>query len=143
MSVEELVSYLGKNFDIHAGGLDLNGQNIFTTGDFTINNGTNSTFVNLAGQTIIVDGNANLNGQSHSLLNLNPVSPWGIDVAGALNANYATLKHSTAGVSTGIFDLNSINDGLNINWNTNAPSVTITSLVSALSNDSSILETKF
>ncbi len=107
-----------KSFTNNAGTLDFNTFNPFVSnsGNFTINNGTISTIVGLAGRTITVNGSASLNGQNGNLLNLDPGANWTLNVTGSLNANYCRISHCNATGSTVLAD-NSFDVMLNSsNW---------------------------
>jgi autotransporter-associated beta strand protein len=94
-----------RGFAQSAGVLDFNGCDIATDngGNFSINNGAPSTLQGLGGRNIVVAGDAAWAGASAaSKLNLNPGSPWTLNVAGALSAAFATLNNAIASPTAGI-----------------------------------------
>lgn len=99
-----------------AGQLDLYYQNMEVSGDFKIENGTDSTFISLAGRKITVGGNARFEGSSGSLLNFNPESPCTLNVTGSLVAYYSTLGNCHATGSAGTADNSCVDGSNNINW---------------------------
>ncbi|MDB5049237.1 MAG: hypothetical protein JWO30_2308 [Fibrobacteres bacterium] len=113
------------NFDLScqgfaqsAGALDLNGRNITVTnaGDFTVSNGTPSSFANLGGQTLTVAGNASFSGASSAnRINLNSGTVWTVTVTGDLTATKATLANSNASPNTGRC-ADCTDGGGNTNW---------------------------
>lgn len=100
-----------------AGVLDLGAQDILTTGNLTVTNGTATTFANLDGRTITVVGNAGFTGTAGNHLNLDPApSGFTINATGTLDATLARIANSSATGSMG----NAVNceDGLgNSRWN--------------------------
>ncbi|MBF0432531.1 MAG: DUF2341 domain-containing protein, partial [Fibrobacteria bacterium] len=107
------------SFSQTAGGLDFNSQNITTvsSGNFTITNGTNTMLTGLAGRTITVAGDCQLDGQDGNRLNLDPGSAWTVTVSGNLTADYAEIENSDASgsASQGVAQ-NSLDQGTNDNW---------------------------
>jgi hypothetical protein len=109
------------SFTMSAGTLDFNGFDLEcddsqgASGDFTITNGTSTTFTGLAGRTITVDGNATLSGQEGSLLNLFPASPCTLDVSGSLRAVYSDIGNNVASGSQGE-TYRCTNSGSNSGW---------------------------
>ncbi|MDB5104420.1 MAG: hypothetical protein JWP91_2109 [Fibrobacteres bacterium] len=104
-----------------AGILDFNGMNVTTTtGDFTVTNGTSTTFTNLAGRTITVGANATLTGQSGNLLNLNPgATGWTLTgtASSTVAANYAAISYGTVNPSNIIGSTANCTDGgNNVRW---------------------------
>ncbi|MEO7958763.1 MAG: hypothetical protein ABIW76_18945, partial [Fibrobacteria bacterium] len=120
-------------FTQSAGALDLNGNNLTTSGGFTVTNGSPASFANLGGRTLTVGGNASLTGTSSaSRLGMGPTSAWTLAVTGALTAAFVNLAFNTAsltpGTCTGCVDAGSNNNwvfpvewdggGPNGNWST-------------------------
>ncbi|MBD3393245.1 MAG: hypothetical protein GF410_14610 [Chitinivibrionales bacterium] len=116
-----------QSFSQSSGVLDFNGQNLTTSGNFSITNGTYSSVVNLGGRTITAGGNATFDGTSGDSLNLDPATEWYISVTGDLTANDAKVANSNAsGGSMGISTGNCIDGGGNTNWDFTAPSSVVT-----------------
>ncbi|MBW8886871.1 MAG: DUF2341 domain-containing protein [Fibrobacteres bacterium] len=98
-----------------AGVLDFNGEDVTTTGNFTLTNGNASAFTNLTGRTLTVGGNASFAGSAGNLVDLN-LGAWTITTAGTLTADYATIYGSDAsGGSKGVAT-HSYNAKSNTNW---------------------------
>ncbi len=111
------------SFSQTAGTFDPNGLDFATvnSGNYTITNGTATSFADLAGCSLTVAGAASLNGQEGNLLNLKGSSLWWISVTGALIANYAQIKNSNAsGGSQGVA-YNSADSMGNTNWGFSIP----------------------
>ncbi len=104
-----------RSFDQTAGTFDLNGHNISTSGDFTVVNGTGSSFSNLGGATIAVRGNAFIQGSSASLVNLDPPLNYNMNVSGSFNASWARIGNSYANGSTG-YAMSSRKTAYTSNW---------------------------
>ncbi|MFP4520616.1 MAG: FG-GAP-like repeat-containing protein [Fibrobacterota bacterium] len=124
-----LVSYTGSDtlrsggafsamgFSQSSGTVDFYSYNAESYGDFSVTNGTSSSFTGHEGVTINVSGNASFTGQDGNLLNMNPSSVWYINTAGSLTASYANIGNCDAsGGSKGTPDANCSNAGGNINW---------------------------
>jgi len=113
----QLVDALSVSNDLSVtdGTFDLNGFDVSVTGDFTVTNGTSSTFGTLDNRTITAGGNASLSGQPGSFLNLNAASTCILAVTGTLTADYATIAYNNASTSQGTAT-NSTNGGNNTNW---------------------------
>jgi len=122
-------SLTANSFTQTAGTLDLSGLNITVSGDFVIDNGTPSTILNLGGCTIqSTTGNIRLNGQSDSLLNLNPSTTWYLKASyGNATATYATVARSDASMGHTVQATNCVDSGGNSNWNFGPPVSAITS----------------
>jgi hypothetical protein len=98
--------------------LNLNNHNIFSTGNFSVvGSAVCDAFMDLAGRTIYVTGNADFAGNENRLLNLNPASEWSISVNNNLTAEYAMLANSRALYASGTAASTCLDLGGNINWN--------------------------
>ncbi|MDD5675885.1 MAG: hypothetical protein PHC61_17070, partial [Chitinivibrionales bacterium] len=108
------------SFSNSSGPLNFNSKYVTTTsgGDFSITNGTNSTISNLGGVTIVVAGNAVLNGTATAdanRLRMAANTNWTITVAGTLNASFDTIAHSIVTNPYG-YAAPADNGGNNTNW---------------------------
>ncbi len=107
------------------GSLNLNGQDIYMTGRFTIKNGQPGTLQNLDGRSISVGKSAHLEGTSQdTLLDLvstpstgQSLKGWSITVSATdtLSARFATIGNSRANGATG-YALQSVDAGNNSGW---------------------------
>jgi autotransporter-associated beta strand protein len=107
------------SFHQTAGTLDLNGYDLTTSGNFTLANGTSSSFAGLDGRTLTIGGNASISGASAAnKTNLDPANTWFLAVAGTLNANLASLARSnaTGSAAAGVCG-DCANIAGNANWN--------------------------
>jgi hypothetical protein len=107
-----------------SGVLDFNGFDLSTTGNLQVTGGGPATLANLGGRTLTVGGTAALAGSSGNLLGLDPSSAWSIHATGALSADFARIKNSSATGSAGSVTADCVNGGSNSNWNfpaVNAP----------------------
>ena len=106
-----------KGFIQSAGTLNFNTRNLTVnnSGNFSLTNGTSSSFSGLAGRTITVAGTATLVGQTGNLLNLNPGSAWTFNVSGALTASWANVANGNASGSQGACSNCTMGSG-NTNW---------------------------
>ena len=106
------------SFSQSGGNLDLNGLDLTTTGNFSVTNGSSTSFSGLSGRTLTVAGNVSLNGTPGTgKINLDPGTAWTLAVSGTLNANYASLANSNASTTAGTCT-NCSNAGGNTNWGT-------------------------
>jgi len=113
-----------------AGTLDFNGQDVITTGNFTLTSGTASSFSNLTGRTLTVGGNASFAGSAGNLVDLNQ-GAWTITTAGTLTADYATIYGSDASGGAEGVATHSYNAKSNTNWLFSVPA-TLTNLTKSV-----------
>ncbi len=109
-----------ESFSLTAGGMDFNGHDLSTDGDFAVINGTKSTFVNLEGTTVSVGGNCTVTGSGcENLLWISGAagSPATFNVTGAVTAEYDSIAYCL--VSQPAAAANSKDGGNNTNWTIN------------------------
>lgn len=106
---------LASGLILSGGSMDFNGQDAAVSGDFLVTARDSTTFSGLAGRTIHVGRDASWSGQSGNRLNMDPVLPWIMAVAGQLNADFADIGNCTASVSGGTA-IRSVDQGANYNW---------------------------
>ncbi len=107
-------------FNSSNGSITLSGTapagNITTTGNFTVSNGTSSTFTGLDAHTITVGGAASITAASPSdKTNLDAASAWYFAAAGTVAVDNATLGHCNASGNQGTCS-NCVDAGSNTNW---------------------------
>ncbi len=105
-----------QSFSNSSGPFDFGGNNVLTTGNFYVSNGTAATFVGLGGRTITIGGNGLLVGQASNELNLHAPGYWTINCTGALNASYCNIDSSDARPGSMGHASNSITGLENTNW---------------------------
>ncbi|MBD3393538.1 MAG: DUF2341 domain-containing protein, partial [Chitinivibrionales bacterium] len=105
-----------ESFSQSSGSLNFNGQDITTSGSFSIINGGASTISGLNGRTMDIGGNASFTGTASDLLNLD-AGGWTIDADGTLTANWCTIENSDAsgGTEGEAYNCDSLTGG-NSNW---------------------------
>ena len=103
---------------LNKGILNFNGQNISTTGDFVVSNGSASTFMNLTGRKITVGDDALFNGSigDSLLMNADPGIACTLAVTDTLQVTYAKIGNIIATGSSGRA-VHSVDLGGNVNWN--------------------------
>ncbi len=102
---------------VNDGVFDFGGRNVTVNGDLSFTNGTDTMVTGLDGITVTVNGNASFSGQSGSLIDLSPVSPWSVSVTGTLDADYAVIGNSNAsGGVQGQASVNCTDSGGTTNW---------------------------
>lgn len=107
------------DFSQSAGGLNFNGFDITSSGNFIITNGASTTISGLDGAIISFAGSATLSGTPSNLLNLNGSSGWNItrsSGSGSITASYCNIAYSTASSPPGGNASQSTDGGNNPNW---------------------------
>lgn len=106
------------SFSQTSGTIDLNGHDIQVTGNFSIANGTHTSFAGYTtGRTITVGGNATLNGSSSTtLLYMASAGYDTMAVTGTLTGTYDSIDYNYAKISQGYVS-NSIDGTHNYHWN--------------------------
>ncbi len=108
---------IDNDFINNAGMLDVNGQVVVTTGNFTIGTAGQVVGSGLNGSDITVGGDFTVTGEDGDLLDLVAGALWTLNVAGTATAEYVNVAYSDASGGSEVNASNNSTDGDdNLNW---------------------------
>ncbi len=104
------------SFLLTAGVIDHSGQDMTTTGNYTIVAVGLNVASGLVGMVLTVGGIYNVKGTISALLDLAAGGAWTLTITGAASARFVDVNNSNAGGGTEVIAKASTHDGSNTNW---------------------------